>query len=531
MMKRHGRMVRTERVARRSCRGAGWALAAVVLLATAARSLGQALRYDYHQELTGSIRYRDPRDYDAPVRRLPVQRTPPDYATLRIGPFYSTAVFTQTAGYRYVRTEGDGANYLYGNRRGRYRKDGSEFPLISRLDLRNYLLITENMDLDVSVSAVYEQYPLNTQEDDFYIDLVDEGLFANISFTFDITPYLFATLYERFTYRTDYIDTRGIEDRYGGTRHRYIQNEVGLSLDWRLSRDRNVVGSLSRTDYLPRDDEFDEQERITYRETLTYWQRVMPELRVGARASFSQTEYTASDRNNWNQADYYLLLDFGKGEETGLGMRLTQFTTARAGIGYSVGYSSQRGATERDGESVERESESRQGSMTGFASLTTALREDLSHTFDFRRGLRTGFNSDYEIYTMYGYSLDWRGAVSSAGLFTRIYEVEPSGDQVSSYRDWQSGVRCSYPLTGFATLIASSVYSIRENNAREDQAGELEDRSDYETWSSRVGTSFSITKNLTFLTYYEHVERYSDASDLTYSRDIFEARFSYRHQF
>lgn len=480
------------------------------------------------------MRYREDRVYQTELGDRQVFKEPPEYATLRIGPFYSTAAFTQSAGYRYISTSGSGTDFLYGNHRGRYLKDGSDFPLISTLDLRNYLLITEHMDLDLSLSATYAKYPLKTQEDDFYIDFAEEGFFGTVSWAFDITPFLGATVFDKFTYRTDYIDKRGLEDRNGGQRYKYIGNEAGAFLDWRLAKDKSVVGSFSREDFLPRDDEFSAQERITYREGLEYRQVILSGLSVGARAQYSQTEYTAAARNSWNQEDYSVFADFGEGvgKESGIGVRMSPFTRIRVGAGYSAGYAGSASFRGGNTASSVAEEQDKTGTLTGFAELTTDLRKDLSHTFDYRHGLRTGFSSDYELFTSYGYRINWRGALESASFFTRVTEVEPSSSTFGSYRDWMTGIEGRYPLTRYATLIASSTYDVRGNTGGTQQAGvDPELQSDYDTWWSRIGTSFLVTKSIDFLTYYEHVERMSKASELAYSRNIIEAVFTYRHQF
>ncbi len=528
-----------------------WGLAAGLIAVFSGAAHGQALRYDYRRDMTsGAMKYRDDRVYQGEAGDRQVRKEPPQYATLRVGPFYSTATFTQSAGYRYIRTRGTGTDFLYGSHRGRYLKDGSDFPLISTLDLRNYVLITENMDLDLSVSATYAQYPMNTQEDEFYVNFVEEGFFGTLSWAFDITPFLGATIFDRFTYRTDFVDTRGLEDKYGGTKYQYIDNEVGTFLEWRLAKGKSVVGSFSREDFLPSDKEFSNQERITYREGVEYRQTIFSSLSVGARAAYSQTKYTAVARNSWNQEDYSVFADFGEGrgigDDSGLGVKMSPFTRIRVGVGYSAGYSGRAGVASGSSGDSTAEQLDKSGSLTGFASLTTDLRKDLTHTFDYRRGLRTGFESDYELFSMYGYRIDWRGALESASFFTRVMEVEPSGDNVGSYRDWTTGLNATYalfriadrmgafysPLLRAVDLIGTSTYTVRSNEgvaANGDAEPELHE--DYATWASRLGTSFAVTKSIGFLVYFEHVERMSEAEQLAYTRDIFEAILTYRHQF
>jgi hypothetical protein len=303
-----------------------------------------------------------------------------------------------------------------------------------------------------------------------------------------------------------------------------------------------VIGSFSRDDFLPRDKEFSDQERISYREGVEYRQTILTGLSVGARAAYSQTKYTASTRNNWNQEDYSVFADFGAGkgigvgDESGLAVRMSPFTRIRVGAGYSAGYSVAGNAIVASGTAGDTTADqlntSQAGTLTGFGSLTTDLRKDLSHTFDYRHGLRTGFRSDYELFTAYGYQINWRGALESASFFTRVTEVEPGGNNAGRYRDWATGLNGTYPLLRVADLIGSSTYTVRYNEDPA-QGAEVDPelKADYATWASRIGTSFSITKSIGFLVYFEHIERTSNADVLNYVRDIFEAIFTYRHQF
>ena len=192
----------------------------------------------------------------------------PEYATVRIGPFYSTMLFSQTAGYRYTRSSGAGTDYLTANRRGAILKDGEEFPLVSRLDFRNYLLITRNIDLDMSVRVGYEYYPLKTQENEFFIDLPEDGIGGNLSMEIALTPYIKGTLYERALYRTDYLDDRGMTDYAGGQEYEYFRNTAGMNLDWLMAKDKNLGISVRRLDLQTFDDEFERQDRVTWSESI-----------------------------------------------------------------------------------------------------------------------------------------------------------------------------------------------------------------------------------------------------------------------
>jgi hypothetical protein len=198
---------------------------------------------------------------------------PPEYATLRLGPFYSNITFDQSAGYRYTRSEGTGTDFLYGNNRGIIEEDGGEFPLVSRLDARNYLMISRHMDLDISFSLGYAHFPLETQEDEFFFDIAEEGAAGSISMEFYITKYVRGMVSDDITYRTDYIDLRGIEDNYGGSSYEHLENKLKLTADWLMDETKNLGAELSREDLWVMDEQFEDQEHVTLMESLFYEQQ------------------------------------------------------------------------------------------------------------------------------------------------------------------------------------------------------------------------------------------------------------------
>ncbi len=160
--------------------------AALLLCLSVASVQAQGLRFGNHREIQ-----------------------PPEYALLRIGPFYSNVTFSQLVGYRYVSTQGTGVDYVFGTRRGRFKEDGSELPLITTLSLRNYLIVTRNMDVDLSLRLQNEYYPLDTQENEFFFDLTDESVAGNFSTEFRITPFVRGRVYDNMLYKPDYLDVRG----------------------------------------------------------------------------------------------------------------------------------------------------------------------------------------------------------------------------------------------------------------------------------------------------------------------------------
>jgi len=468
----------------------------------------------------------------------------PEYATLRIGPFYSSVTFSQSAGYRYVRTRGTGTDYLFRNRRGVIVEDGYEFPLISELDFRNYLLITRRMDMDLSLELVYEHYPMGTQEDEFNVDLPEEGIIGSLSAAFALTPCLKGTIYDNATYRTTYIDTRGIEDEYGGEEYEHFNNVLGLILDWGMSSDKNVSLSLSREDVVPRSDEFEDQERTTYHESLTYGQTVVPGVIAGARAAFSQTSYEDPDRGDTHLQDYSVFASAGGSDEPGVRAPLSERTELTLSLGYSVGVVAEAGreriTTTNLETDVETEADKDTASLTGKIGLRTLLRKDLVHSLSYSRSLRGGFRTAFETVDTYEYKIDWTGYASSASLYSRLSMVEPSTEARNEYRDWTSGFEMSYPLVRYITLLFQSTYSVRNNTtesgAPEEELEDLQEvadqelRNDYTTWQTRIGTKFSLMREIDFTTYAEHIERYSDSEDLEYERDILAAYLTYTHE-
>jgi hypothetical protein len=122
---------------------------------------------------------------------------------------------------------------------------------------------------------------------------------------------------------------------------------------------------------------------------------------------------------------------------------------------------------------------------------------------------------------------------------------------VGEYTDWVSGAHASIPLTRIIKLMLATEYSVRDNRdatlplrtpeevaadaARGRESAQIlrdaERGEDYRTWMGQVGTSFEVTRSVSFATYVQRFERMSDSDVLTYSRDIFSAMFTYFHQF
>ncbi|MBM4142169.1 MAG: hypothetical protein FJ225_01040 [Lentisphaerae bacterium] len=489
----------------------------LLLLLLPAAAVAQGLRFHNHRDIA-----------------------PPDYVTLRLGPFYSTVLLYIEAGWRYTESRGTGTDFLHENRRGRIQTDGHDFPIVGSLIFRNYLIVTPTTDLDVSVRVTYEHYPLKTQEDEFRVDLAEEGVFASISSEFALTPFIKGRLYDDAAYRTDFIDTRGLEDPYGGARYEHFQNRLGADLDWLLSERQDVSLRGSRTDLIPFSDEFSDQERVTYDESAGYEWELVPGATVGAWASFSQTDYAATNRPRVDTEEYLLRVDLGRGTA----IPLTRSTVLFVGVGYSQGHSYHAGDTGRTDVAT----------LVGLAGLKTQLTRKLSHSLSFSRSLVTDFNYPLATVDLYRYQVDFGGEWVKAGAFTQWRIVDPARDEWLGYRDWDSGLRAEVPITPYVRLRGDTVYSVRWNaplpDARDTRATpegaaprelaadlapdpeiDAEWRSDYITWASSASLLVALTRELDLEAYAQYIRRTSEERKLAFEREIYGVRLVYAHEF
>ncbi|MBN2302326.1 MAG: hypothetical protein JXN60_07425 [Lentisphaerae bacterium] len=455
----------------------------------------------------------------------------PEYATLHIGPFYSTITFIQTVGLRYSRSNNTNTSYLIDAQMGAIQEDGLEFPLISRLEFRNYLLIAANIDLDLSLGMSYAYYPMETQEDAFNIHTIEEGIFGNISMTMEITPFVKATLYDNLIVRTDYIDARGFSDEYGGDSYRHWRNTVGVQTDWEMSKKHNLGAYAHILDVMPLEDGYDYYQLTAYHEGIAYTYAIFPGVHIGARADFIQTGYADPDRVDTFLQSYSLTTALARDDENRIGILLGDNTSLTLGIGYAFGYGYGyywTDAPEEDSGVSEGNSES----VVGSAALTTQLRKDLSHSVKFAKSIDGGFNTGFETSDEYSYRLYWQGEAASINGGSALRYVQPNSKSVNSYSNWKSDLNLRYPLIRFVDLLFSTAYTVRVNKSLDSKGGiDAEWANDYATWVSSVGTSFAVTRSIGFSVSYQHIERYSDSSLLAYERDIFLALLSYKHEF
>lgn len=475
----------------------------------------------------------------------------PDYATMRIGPFYSSLSLSESAGIRYSAYSGSGEDFYLDNDLGRITEEGLETPLVSELTARNYLLINRSMDLDLSFRIRYAYFPMDTQEDEFSCTAIDPGIiatfggftfratedewyggyqadaytvyatdermgsFANLDLGFNITRFLRGLLYFRPAYRTDYVDTRGRDDSYGGERYEYFQSVAGLDLDWLMAEDKNLALSVSRTDTIPSSNDYDEQESIHYRETARYEQQLGRNTVGGARANFVNRLYPDGDRGDTFEHDYSLFAQ----------AQVTASTRMGGSVGMAWGEIDEAGSLE---------TEDSFDTVVGSFLLATELSPRLNHQADYSRWVRGGYRAGMEIVDEYHYALRWKNDWIAGGYALWFTDVQQEMSTITDYRDWLHQLSLFYPLTRFVTLSAVTQYGIRDEDEGPSGAVDAIEETfhdDYETWTTRLGTTFHLTKRLVAAAVAEHVERFSDSDDVAFTRDTVALTCTYTYDF
>lgn len=446
----------------------------------------------------------------------------PEYALVRIGPFYSDLSLSQSVGYRYVESSGTGVEYLFRNRKGEIKEDGSDIPLILEIESRNYLLISENTDLDLSFKAGFEYYPFDTQENEAYIDMIDEGAKGNFTMEFSPSALTKVLLFDKMNYMSDYVDPRGRLDRYGGSQYEYFRNEAGAEMDWLIDKEINLALTLAREDNFPFDTEFDSQDYFRWKEGLAYEQMLSPFVLGGLDASFWQADYSSTGRTDTAMQTYKAYAD----------IKVTEFSVITASAGYSLG--SVDDTTTIDSVS-ETSSDSDLGSVIGAFSLKTDMSEELSHTIGYQREMTGGFSTAFEIEDGMFYELNWDNKRTRWAIYTRYDSVDPRSDTYSNYTDWKSGFKWSFKMSDYASIGYDLIYSIRDNDELPGVSSEEDlDESltqDYSTLDNNLNLTIKVTKQIDFVTYVEHEDRSSDSPDLDYGRFTGGALFTYKHKF
>ena len=474
------------------------------------------LRYDQHREIT-----------------------PPEYATIRLGPLYSNIGIAQSVGYRYTRLSGAGIDYLESSRRGDVIKGGSEFPLVSSLTLNNYMIITRKMDLEANISINYYHYPMKTQEDELQINLSDEGIFATFSTQFTPSRNSRLLVFDDILYRTDYVDTRGLSDRYGGREYEFLQNTAGLDWDWKPGALDSFSASASRQDTIPISKEFDAQKGIRYSEVASYRRSLTPFAAAGLLGTASQAYYDDPDR-----PDVFL-----NGISAFTGIRIAPPLTGDASLGYQVSTST-GGLLAEDVTS---------GGVTASLGLDHEISEKSRQRLYWQRLMSEAFVGGVDMSDTLGYNLSWNGGLLPGSLSTTYTIYDPQDEDRNGYADWATTLGVRHQLTRLLNLSLVASYSMRMNDtpvtadtlasetldsdvidsetlaseiSGTDGADTLPDLgSDYETLTLTISTGFQMTKKTKLYAYASRADRTSADPDLAYTRDTVGVTLTWSHQF
>jgi len=457
-------------------------------------------------------------------------------STFNLGPLSSTVYFTQSVGYRNVRTSGPGAAYLMTNGYGQVVKDGSDFPLVSTLSMNNDVPISEYMDLSATIQLRYACYPMKTQQDQFDASLMAEG--SELRLKIDVTPFIRMVVYDSFQYRTDYVNDRGMYDTYGGRAYTYIRNTLGATTEWQMAKDKQLILDVNRSDIIPMDTVDEQLREINYGETLSYKQQILPELTGGASVGLSDAEFpNVTNATTWFQEDYMVFAEVQRRESDRIRARILDFTKIQAGVGYSTGHDLDKpvglalpGEMQGPGGS--------NGTVIGYIDVETQLRPDLVQNANVSRRMRAGQPGTHEIDTEYGYVLNWRGDASGLSVGTQWTDVEMGDTRYPGYIYWMNRARYWYSATDRITPFLSCSYATTRNKKTPQDSAvalSLEDQWDYDVWSVTAGVSFEVFQMFGRPVYFsisgDHSERVSSEPLLTFAQDTLLATLTYGYRF
>jgi hypothetical protein len=447
------------------------------------------LRYDQHRELK-----------------------PPQDATLELGPYFLSVILSESVGVQYITMDGSGVDFNTRNGRGRYLQDGFDIPIISTLSFNNYMLITRHMDFSFNIDVSYAYYPFNTQEDTWYVNMSDEGVFATFSTEIQMGRDMRMLLYDDILYRTDYVDTRGMQDFYGGEEYEHFENTVGADWDWMLTRFDNISASASRRDVISFSDNFDDQEGYFYNEMLAYQRQLTKFSAAGFMGDMSQSYYKVDERPDINM---YGISAF-------LMSQLSRKIVGNASIGYNFS------ETPDGGYSTDSA-----GSLEASFGLGHQLTDSKYQELTYRRSQTEAFHGGVDVTDDFHYLFRWESRYFPGEFSTDYLLFNPVGDVRNSYSNWRTALNLRYQLTRRFQLIFDTSYDIRMNDPYlGDPDPDTPDiNSDYNTWVIRLGTGTPISKKTTFEIYAEHADRTSDNEDMEYSQNAIVASLNWSHKF
>lgn len=491
----------------------------------------------------------------------------PENANIRIGNFSSDLAFFQSVGVRYMNSQGDGMDFLYGgygsseslapgqaNSYGRVKKDGFDMPLISQLTSRNYYLLSKYFAADISFSLTYRAFPNGTEDNSFDVEIVDPGFYAtmgsftfgasqdgwagafngrntqayagsgaagfsaNLSADFELTPFIRGRIFDRPSYRVDYVDSHGYTDNLSGQKYPVFENLAGLDLDWQMAPDKNLGYTFSRLDTIPQDNNYDVTRSVIYHQMVDYRQQINSLTAAGLRSDYYWRDYLDA-RGAQFQQDYlaYMTSD------------LTENTSMNLSLGYSMAeLSSEEGSSlyETNGTS---------DVVIGGFGVQTRLSETLSHGISYQRYQRAGFIAGFEVTDSVRYNIRYANPESWAiGFYSSYESVTPKLANAAPYSDWMNQISASRPLTRDLMLTMATAYTMRMNEVpTSGQLGEDDIflSNDYDTWATTIGLIKTLTDRLKLYTYAEHLERLSSDELLAGTRDTVGMTLGYYYDF
>lgn len=493
----------------------------------------------------------------------------PENANIMLFPYYGDFAFYQSAGVRYMRSSGEGMQYLYASHQqqvnaavnpvsstaspnspeyGAIKKDGIEFPLVSQLITHNYFLLSKDSIFEATINFTYLAYPNGTEDNVFDIGpQVDAqmgsfsfgaskdgwlgafngsnmeahggnrgaGASANFSSDFELTPYLRGRLFDQPSYRVDYVDARGNNDLLSGQKYPVFQNLAGADMDWQMAPDKTFSDTFSRTDTFPQNNGYDITRSVVYHQMADYRQQLSKLTAAGIRSDTYWRDYLNKRGKQFQQDTMgYINSD------------VTEDTTVNASLGYSLAKISGGNGYETNGTS---------GVVIGSAGFTTRMTESLSHGFSYSRSQRAGFLAGIEVLDSVRYNIQWSNPDTWAvGFITTYEQIATQLGNASNYTDWMSQLSVSRPLAPDLLMTVATAYTMMMNDTpRAGQLGadNLFIANDYDTWGTTVGVVKSFTENLKLYLYGEHLVRLSSNAQLAGTRDTVGMTLGYYYDF
>ena len=485
----------------------------------------------------------------------------PENANIMLFPYYGDFAFFQSVGVRYMKSSGEGMDYLYGlnsagaggtaQQYGQVKKDGLEFPFVSQLTSRNYLLLSKYMTVDLSFALTYRGFPNGTEDNTFDVEIIDPGFYAqmgsfsfgaskdgwlgafngqnaeahgnnkqggfsaNLGFDFELTQFVRGRVYDKPSYRIDYVDQRGNTDNLSGQRYPVFQNMLGFDLDWQMAEDKTLGYTLERIDTVPQGNTYDISRSVVYHQMVDYRQQINPLTSAGIRSDTYWRDYLQSRGKQFQQD----ILGYVNSD-------VTDDSTISAGLGYSMATLTQGGAYETNGTS---------DTVIGNLGLQTRLTDTLSHGASFSRQQRAGFMAGFEVVDAYSYNIQWANPDAWAVGYSTTYEtVNVRLANASTYSAWVNQISASRPLAPDLVLTLATAYTMQMNGQMQTGdigAGNIFLSNDYDTWASTAGLIKTLTDKLKLYAYVEHLERLSANPQLAGTRDTVGLTLGYYNDF